>query len=686
MRSALLILLLFAATAARADSPPELRFRIDLGGQTNLFQRRGPVAAHVVLRAGRTPRLIVAFPAGDSGVGVWLGPAPASLRWSVGPLAPVSTADARGRALFGVEFELRANVARLKLQRILLSSVRVLRDYAASRRVPAGIEVGAARHGAALAWSRDRLDGAPGYRLSMEGLNGTRLEGDRIASASGTIHVRVRALTGEPPLTALGGAALLEQSAAAEARERDVLSFLSYREKYLAGSWRFDTYFGRDTLMTLRLLAPVLTHEAGARAIDSVLERLSAQGEVAHEEAIGEYAVLLNAATARGPSAAPVYDYRMIDEDFLLAPVAADWLLDRLDRGGAVRFLAGRDGRGELRGEALLRNLRFVVRRTAAFARAPQALNLIGLKSGARAGDWRDSAQGLDGGTYPYDVNVALVPAALAAIDRLGRSGLLQPFLRAGDSALASAAASQYARWQQAAPPLFAVRVSPAEAAVQVRRCAMGLGVDPAPALAAVKAHSVAFDALALDAAGRALPVMQSDSGFALLLGTPGSDALERVLALLEPFPAGLLTPAGLLVANPAYADPATQARFTAHAYHGTVIWGWQEALLAAGLDRQLARTDLPALVRSGLERARERLWRVIDAGRAFRGTELWSWRARAGRIQAQPFQGDAGDVEADAAQLWSTVFLALRPPWQARAPNRYDPAIGLRPPGRDGG
>lgn len=39
-----------------------------------------------------------------------------------------------------------------------------------------------------------------------------------------------------------------------------MLTFLSYREKYLAGSWRFDTYFGRDTMMSLTLLAPVLQH------------------------------------------------------------------------------------------------------------------------------------------------------------------------------------------------------------------------------------------------------------------------------------------------------------------------------------------------------------------------------------------------------------------------------------------
>ena len=43
------------------------------GLNLNSFVRQGPVAAHIVLRSGTTPRLIVAFPAGNSGVGLWFG-------------------------------------------------------------------------------------------------------------------------------------------------------------------------------------------------------------------------------------------------------------------------------------------------------------------------------------------------------------------------------------------------------------------------------------------------------------------------------------------------------------------------------------------------------------------------------------------------------------------------------------
>ena len=48
-----------------------LAFRIDEGRMINAFYRHGPIAAHLLLRSGDQPRILVAFPAGDSGVGAW---------------------------------------------------------------------------------------------------------------------------------------------------------------------------------------------------------------------------------------------------------------------------------------------------------------------------------------------------------------------------------------------------------------------------------------------------------------------------------------------------------------------------------------------------------------------------------------------------------------------------------------
>ena len=89
-----------------------------------------------------------------------------------------------------------------------------------------------------------------------------RTGGFRRPAVDGRIKLRVTALSGEVPLTPLSGAALLNGKESQDERARETLTFLSYKEKFLAGSWRFNTYFGRDTLMSVRLLMPVLAPEA----------------------------------------------------------------------------------------------------------------------------------------------------------------------------------------------------------------------------------------------------------------------------------------------------------------------------------------------------------------------------------------------------------------------------------------
>src|SRR5258707_11287716 len=159
-------------------------------------------------------------------------------------------------------------------------------------------------------------------------LHGELLNGHIRAGPDGNIGLRITGLTGETPLTPLLGPELLNDSAGSDAAARDTLTFLAYREKLLAGSWRFDTYFGRDTLMSVRLLMPVLAPEAIEAGLGAVLARLSADGEVAHEEGIGEFAVLSHKKQDGVLSDAPIFDYAMIDGNYLLAPVLAAYLLE----------------------------------------------------------------------------------------------------------------------------------------------------------------------------------------------------------------------------------------------------------------------------------------------------------------------------------------------------------------------
>jgi hypothetical protein len=665
------LLLAFAAFTApgaysQSQAAPQesaaLSFQIDEGRNLNYFLREGPVAAHALLRSGTEPRILVAFPAGNSGVGLWFASTAMPVSWKlVMPPKPLTTTDGKGRPLHGIELEVETDAPELRPRAAVLSSVRVLRDYELLSKAPTELLTAPKTSPTRITWARDRLDGAAGYRLEIEARQG-RVGGEQfLAAPAKPLRLKIRALSGETPLAPLES--LLTSRAGNDARARNALEFLSYQDKFLAGSWRFNTYFGRDTLISALLLAPVLQPAALEGALGSVLERLAPNGEVAHEEDIGEFAVLRNAREGRGRIATPIYDYGMVDDDFLLAPLAARWMEDARGRERARAFLSNTGAGGLKRGVLLARNLAWVVQRAAAFADDPRAGNLVGIKPGRNTGNWRDSEQGLGLGRYAYDINAALVPAALDAAARLAESGLLDEHLDDGQRRVLSRARASARTWASRAPALFATRMPAKQARDEISAYATSVGVNGEPALRAIGGQPLAFNALSLDERGQAIPILHSDEGFRLLLTEPPAEELADILGILRPFPAGLLTDVGVLVANPALASAELEREFSRNAYHGTVVWSWQQALLAAGLERQLRRADLPADMRAALLRARTTLWTVIEQSRALRTSELWSWAYADGKYQIEPFGRRGADAdESNAAQLWSTVFLGLAP------------------------
>ena len=325
---------------------------------------------------------------------------------------------------------------------------------------------------------------------------------------------------------------------------------------------------------------------------------------------------------------------------------------------------------GQTHGDALVSNLRFVLAAAQPFAKEPKVRNLIKLKEGVPAGQWRDSQEGLGYGRIPYDVNAVFVPAALTAIARLHDSGLLADFTSGSDDFAEAAMLAD--AWSIKAPPFFAVTIPFDQARRYVVDYATKTSVPDRQALTFMAAESaadseaaVSFYAVALDAHGQALPILNSDEGFAMLFANPSAAELEHsAMALTRPFPAGLLTPVGLLTANPAYAVDELRHLFTRNHYHGAVVWSWQQAMLAAGLKRQLQRGDLPASTRLQLMDAQTRLWDVITSTNAVRNSELWSWSFENADYRLEPFgQRSDDETESNAAQLWSTVYLAISPP-----------------------
>lgn len=657
-----------AAEPLAADAA--LRFSIPEGSKENHFFRRGPVAAHLIASSGLEPRLIVAFPAGNTGAGLWFGRAEKPVRLV---LAEGSRLEgvARVDGMRGITAHLRSDAGTLAVRSVVLANLRSIRDYIAGgmQELPRDLAVPPPA-GSPLVWHRTTVDGRHHIELRLAGEEGTVVTTDaqgirRQAGASGGIAVAVTTLTDESPLTPFAPDQIFTADAADRPLDRAVFAFLASEEKFTAGSWRFLTYFGRDTLLTLQLLMPALQPAVVEAALGSVIERLGPAGEVAHEEGIGEFAVRRNLTLSPRPAdlATAELDYKMIDGEFLLAPAVAAHLLDSpAGRVRATAFLLRKTADGETYASRLRRNLALVLARTAAFAVQPRFENLLVLKEGIPVGNWRDSDHGLGGGRYPYDVNGALAPAALQAAARLYWSGLL------GEAAAQARQAEQGAKAWETAGSYFRVVVPAPLARRRVSAYATALQLDPAAAVAAID-RPVAYHAVALDAVGKPVPVMNTDEGFALFFTAPPPEQLAAVARhILHPFPAGLRMAVGLAVANPAYGEESTQRSFTRNDYHGTVVWSWQQALMAAGLQRQLARSDLPAATRADLAAAERALWAVISRLQAQSAGELWSWEPAAGAEGYAPYGQATGHAdESNAAQLWSTVYLAVKPQPPAR-------------------
>ena len=574
----------------------------------------------------------------------------------------------------------------------ILGSIRTMRDYIDGGRTLQPVVQDAIEY-------KDLGQGSAGVsRLWLDNVTTTWLSFK--PSPNGSVSVKDQTLNFDagtyefsasfnyPQLTQLSTRAIFSQDSQQLAESHpqwaDSLSFLSYTDKLLAGGWKFLTYFGRDSMLTLLLMGSVLSTGEGSATeavIAAVLERLNRHdGSTAHEETIGDYATFKNI-QAGNSSTDPSYDYKMVDTDFFLPIVLANYLVENpagKERASAfldTKATVNPETRGMTYRELALINACRVMDLAAPFARegGQTRENLIALRKGQETGQWRDSNYGLGGGRIPYDVNTALVPAGLRAIETLVDAGHISEHPEWKE------VAGKFAQvWEDETLDFFKVHLDKSTARSRVEAYLSG-----ATNLSALPSHSdeidsdVVFHGLALNE-GKDKPVvdiLNTDDCFRLFLLSPTngsqlSSFLNQVADnILRPFPAGLSTDAGLLVASPAYSDNEKYwAGFTNADYHGTVVWSWQLAMMAAGLERQLGRCGRDAepafcgdsALYSKVKSAYNHLWDLIDANSANLAGEVWSWKYEGGKFVSTPL-GSFTATESDVVQLWSLTFLAVQ-------------------------
>jgi hypothetical protein len=135
----------------------------------------------------------------------------------------------------------------------------------------------------------------------------------------------------------------------------------AYTTKLTAGGWNYLTYFGRDTMISLRILLPLMTSAAAEDAFGAILERTNSTGALCHEvsplrirslvnqlttlqiqETIGDYASFVNIQDGEPQLGGTTWlSYVMVDEDLLNLLALSHYLLETPQGAGrGPEFLA----------------------------------------------------------------------------------------------------------------------------------------------------------------------------------------------------------------------------------------------------------------------------------------------------------------------------------------------------------
>ena len=634
------------------------------------------------------PRLIVAWPAGNSGICTFFQPQN-GVNGSLGielinstvgtPLSAIYDDSASGNPIVGVTGVLAFNSS-AELSIPILGSIRNIRDFTEGPSILQPLI-----QNATYASENSGSGGASLSRLWLDNVTTTTFTMKPYSGSGSPIKVKGRTFrfnAGKYTFAASFNYPQLEQLTAAEvlnSKSEDLitqmpdqttsLAFLSYTEKLLAGAWRFLTYFGRDSMISALLLEPVLSQGNGSAmeaVLGAVLERINrTDGSVCHEETIGDYATFLNYQNNITSTAASC-TYPMIDTDYYL-PILMERYFTQSSVGPSRLgpFLAREAGsleidvlnKGLTYGDLALTNAEKIMKLAAPFASSggQTVTNLRHLKSDQIVGQWRDSTYGIGGGRIPFDVNTGLVPAALRSIAAMSR---FNSSIFPGHADWGTLADTYAQVWEDKTLAFFSQSITPSEATSRLNTFVKSNTFYDGPTHASTISNSTntTFYSISLNGYNdlASVDVLHTDTCFRLFLlnGTDQAQLsvfLSNVAAsILRPFPAGLSTPVGLVVANPALGAEAVLTRnFTNAAYHGTVVWSWPLAMMAKGLELQLGRcmasgdgpdfcTDVTGVYKD-VKDAYNMLWDTIEANENQLSSEVWSWQYQGGKFVTTP-------------------------------------------------
>ena len=677
-----------------------LDFSVDVGTDKNYFVQSKNGAFHIILSKTPKSRCVIASPAGNSGCALFF-------RAKEAP-------KLIGRPIINGKESVTINInspAPHIINMTILGSLRVIRDHTEGnalnktldniRKNIAKLKDNPEKYKVAENWltptwdqSDDRkeislhvtaLDTKNWYKLEIKSENGkiylekkykSNAYKSSIKLPSGKVSITYS--SSFKPLTPFSLKELLNKKALKTVLKTDKsylkkqlngLRFLTYREKYLAGSWRFLTYFGRDSLLSLRMLIPILTPEAVEAGIKAAAARINKNGEIAHEEDIGDQAIIDQLTDSNNSTYNKkgyqniINNYNMIDQNFLLLPL----LLDYYYIGGRNVFKNNTETY-----VPICRNLNLVFKQV-------YNAKLISIKKGMDAGDWRDSGSGLGYGKYPFSVNAAMVPTAIEAFEILINKKAwnnnellktakkekfiyLKKALNEPDS-LIKVKELWFNMWSK-----FLVKQPSEERVKLLNENREELGF---PALTTQPPYNSGFLAVSLKDSSQPVPIIQSDTLF-MLLDFPISDSTKWLSPACTPFevnlPDGLMSDAGVIVASPALANEKYRKMFDVNHYHGEVIWAWPQLMLKIALMKQLGKWATPSpsgdtlssINKARLTKIYARDTELIKKLSKWSTSELWAWKLdKKGQIVPVAYgQDSANDTESNAVQLWSVAAL----------------------------